>query len=113
MDEATERLAYGMMYAVTFVIGLYSSYRMWRRYMTARDGIARENRPVLHALVVTCFVITAAAGWLGFLSMRAIVGLPRMDWTPPFNVVIASAVLLLPGLINLRIRQVARSRGET
>lgn len=100
------------MYAMCFAIGIYATAKMQGRYRRARDRIEPPNLPILRLLLGICYAVTIAAGWLGFLSSRALLGFERLEWATPLNIFIASSILLLPLIILLTVRKVARARGD-
>lgn len=79
-------------------IGWYSTFRLIGKYRTVR--VPGRARWILIAFVVVSVVISFAASYFGFLSVRRVLGYPPMDWTPGVSVLVACIVFLLPPLLD-------------
>lgn len=95
-------------FGIAFVLGLRASVRMTLRYWAVADETEWRERLVLLLLMNIAWVITATAGYFGFLSMRTLLGYEPIDELRPVTVVLATLVLLTPAVIDFVVARVAR-----
>jgi hypothetical protein len=87
---------YAFSFAVAFLLGIRSTYRLTRTYLNIRGRLPRLRRLALQAFAVVAGSITIAAGWFGFLTVRRILGFEPIDGTQFVGFIIAEFVLLIP-----------------
>jgi uncharacterized membrane protein YjjB (DUF3815 family) len=85
-------------FIAAFVLGLRSTLRQYRRWQ--RRGPFETRNRILLLLFTICALITAAAGWFGFISARRLIGFEPLPWTPVPSVLIATGIVLIPVLID-------------
>jgi uncharacterized membrane protein YidH (DUF202 family) len=91
-----------------FIIGAWSTWDVWQLHRDTAPRMTPLERMVLGLLVLICAVITLAAGYFGFLSVRRLFGFDAFDWSPLASAVVALAVLLLPARIRYVARRITR-----
>lgn len=88
-------------FVLTFLTGIRSTWHLWR--------IHRETQPhnrITQAFFRTAAIITLAAGFFGFLSVRRWLGFDPIPGAAVVSVAIASAVLLIPLFLDLTVQRI-------
>lgn len=103
-------IVYVLMFVIASVLGLRGSVRVTRRFRaaSANNAMTAPERLLLGVLVVVCWTITAAALYLGFLSVRRLLGFEALGFLAPVSFVVALGVLLLPAAIDAVITKIAK-----
>lgn len=99
---------YPVLFAIAAVFGLRGSIRLTQRYHDVREQLEWREGWILLLLALVSWTITLAAGYYGFLSVRTVLGFPRIEGIAPVSAIIAIAVLFLPTLIDAVVDRVAR-----
>jgi hypothetical protein len=93
---------------VAFAAGVRSTWRLWRRYADASPILDARERLLLRSFVIVSVLITAAAGFYGFLAARRLMGYEPLEWVPLVSVIIAIAVLLIPVGLDAAITRIVK-----
>lgn len=99
---------FAVLFVITAVFGLRGSIRLTWRYLDVVEQLDERERWVLLAFVLTAWVITAAALWYGFLSVRTVLGFQRIEGIATVSALIATGVLLIPTFLDAVVSRVAR-----
>lgn len=97
-------------FLLAFGVGSGATWWLWRRYDRIAPTLPGRERLVLQAFVVVSLVITAVAGYLGFLSLRRLAGLPPLDWSSIVTYLIAEAILFIPLYLAVIVKLVSEDR---
>lgn len=103
-----ESWVYAVPFGIAFVLGVRASVRMTLRYWAVADELDWRERLVLLLLMNIAWVITIMAGYVGFLSVRTLLGYEPINELRPVTVVLSTLVLLLPAVIDFVVARVAR-----
>lgn len=108
----TEAAWYVGLFIIAALAGIFGSIGVTRRYRAASrdDALTGPERLLLGILVGVCWTITAAALYLGFLSVRRLVGFEALGFLSPVSFVISLAVLSLPAVIYAALEKIAKWR---
>lgn len=90
------------LFGVFFLLGLRSTLKL-RRIHCAEEP--PRNR-ITHAFYYVALVITAAAGFYGFLGVRRVLGFDPIPGVTVVSVVVASAVLLIPVFLEWTVNRI-------
>lgn len=94
---------------IAFLSGTRSTWRLWRRYTSARVVLLEpRERLILRSFVIVSVMITVAAGYFGFVALRRMLGYDPLDWTPTVSVLLAIVILFIPTMLDLVVARVAR-----
>lgn len=104
----TSAHAFAVVALIAFVLGLRGSVRLSRRYRAVSPLLLQHEREILLAFVVVAWLVTVAAGFFGLIAARRLVGFAPLDWAPVAQVLLASAVLLIPAFLDHIVSRVAR-----
>lgn len=104
----TEGTWFASIFVIAGVFGIRGSVRVTRRYIGVRDELQWRERWILLLLAGTCWVITTAALFYGFLSVRTLLGFERFVGLAPISVLLAAVILFLPTVIDYVVERVAR-----
>lgn len=92
-----------------FLTGLRSTVRLWRRHRDVAPVLLDpRERLVLGTFVVVAVLLTATAGYFGFLSVRRLLGLDALEGTALLSALIASVVLYIPAGLDWVVGRIAR-----
>lgn len=80
----------------------------WRLRGIHRGETPPRNR-ITFAFYVVALVITAAAGFYGFLGVRRVLGFEPIPGAAVVSIAIASAVLLIPVFLEWTVERIRRS----
>lgn len=104
----SEAVVYALVFAIVAVLGVRGSWRLTRRYRDVRLELIERERWILLALVVVAWSITLAALYFGGLTVRSLLGFPRLPQLAPVSVLIATGILLIPAFLDWVVDHVAR-----
>lgn len=99
---------FAVLFVIAAIFGLRGSIRLTRRYLDVRDQLDWRESAILLLLAGVAWSITVAASFYGFLAVRTVLGLPRIEGIAPLSATIAIMVLFLPTLIDAVVDRVAR-----
>lgn len=92
---------------VAFARGLRATSRLVRRW---RATSAEGRSMILWAFVVVAASVTVAAGWVGLLSVRRILGFAPLDWSAGITTVLAIALFFIPEFLDHVVDRIERGR---
>jgi hypothetical protein len=95
-----------VMFLGAFIAGTWSTWDLWAIH---RAELPPRNR-ITRAFVVVAILITAAAGFYGFLAARRILGFETIPGISVVSLLLASAVLLVPVFLRMTVRQIRDGR---
>lgn len=98
---------FAALFVAAFIVGVRSSRRLTKRYRDVAPRLLPTDRLILRSIVIAAWTITIAAGWFGGLAVRALFGFERLAWAPPVGVLLSTAVLFLPKLLDYAVEKVA------
>lgn len=106
----SEQLLYVLIFAGASIAGVRGSLRLTRRYRKASENGAMTDseRLLLGSLVVTAWIVTIAALYLGFLSVRRMLGYDALPALAPVSFLISVAVLVIPTGLDFVIDKIAK-----
>lgn len=102
---------YVILFVISGALGYRGSIRLTRRYRAAirgDDGFTELERMLFGALVATSWIVTAAATYLGILSIRRLLGFESLVFLAPVSIAISMAVLLIPAGLDYVVEHIAR-----
>ena len=104
----TSAHAFAAVALIAFVLGLRGSVRLSQRYRAVSPLLLEHEREILLAFVIVAWLVTVAAGFFGLIAARRLIGYAPLEWTPLVQVLLASAVLLIPVFLDHIVSRVAR-----
>lgn len=84
-----------------------ATFRLWRLW---RGDLNRSL--LLLAFWVVALIVTVAGVWIGFLSVRRILGYEPLGWSAPITAVVTVFVLQVPMLLDALVGRVSRRPDE-
>ena len=97
-----------VLFLVAFLLGTRATIRQWRRYRTITPTLVTPRAElIMWAFAVISTVITIAAGYYGFLSLRRVAGFDPLppEWAS-ISIGVAAGVLLLPEFIDRVVKRI-------
>lgn len=91
--------------ACVVVSALYAGRATWRLWRLWRGDLGRSL--LLLAFWVAALIVTVAGVWIGFLSVRRLLGFAPLDWSAPVTGVITVVVLQIPMILDGLVQRVA------
>lgn len=95
-------------FMAAFALGTRATWRQVRRY---RDASPRLVEPraylVLFAFVAVSVVITLAAGYFGFLTIRRLLGYEAIPGISIVSLVVVAVVVLIPVFLDKVVARIA------
>lgn len=85
-----------------FLLGVRATWRLWKRWRHDPE------RLLLFALFAAALVITVTAGWVGFLSVRRLLGFEPISWSPVVTTVLAIVLVFLPEFLERVVDRIER-----
>lgn len=96
------------LFMAAFVLGARATWRLVRRY---RDASPRLVEPraylVLFAFVAVSVVITLAAGYFGFLTIRRLLGYDPIPGISVVSLIVIAVVVLIPVFLDNVVARIA------
>lgn len=105
MNEGTWYLA---LFVIVGVLGIRGSWRLTRRYHDVSSQLVDRERLILLAFVIVAWLITVAAAYFGFLTVRRMLGFEPLPELAPVSAVIAFGIFLIPAFLDAVVDRVAR-----
>lgn len=100
--------AVALTFVFAFLVGVRSTWRLWRRYQATSPTLTEPRAYlVLVAFVAVSLIVTAAAGYFGFVSVRRLLGFEPIPGTPFVSTIVAICVLFIPALLDAVVKRVA------
>lgn len=93
-------LTAGVILSAPFAIR--ATWRLWRLWR--RD---KSRSLILLAFWIVAFIVTIAGLWVGFLSVRRLIGYEPLDWAPPITGILTILVLQIPMILDGLVQRVA------
>lgn len=79
-----------------------STWRLWRLW---REDDGRSL--LLLAFWAVALIVTVAGGWIGFLTLRRVLGWEPLSWTAPITGIVTVLVLQIPMILDGLVQRVA------
>jgi uncharacterized membrane protein len=99
-------VAAGVIISVPFAVR--ATWRLWRLW---RHDEGRSL--LLLAFWVVALIVTTAGIWIGFLSVRRLIGFEALDWSPFITGVLVVLVLQIPMILDGLVQRVAHRPNES
>lgn len=94
-----------LLFTTAFGVGVVSTIYLWR---VRGNGWTDHRNMILDAIFVVSLVVTLAAGYFGFLSLRRVWGFEPLPWTPIAGLVVSTTVLLIPPFLVWIVRRIQK-----
>lgn len=95
--------------AIAAVVGVRSSVRLAFRYRGVAPLLATwRERLMLGTFVAVAWTITVVALWIGFLTIRRLLGFQVLPGTPPVTGLMVIVVLFIPTLLDIVVTKIAK-----
>lgn len=92
MDANAEFIAAAVFLLIAVVATICTVY-IW--YVFLQD-IRRPRGWLLWAIALACTMIDIMAAWFGYLSLRRLLAMPLIDWSPPVSLGIVAIAEMVP-----------------
>lgn len=93
-------LTAGVLISAPFAIR--ATWRLWQLWR------ADQGRSLLLlAFWIVALIVTIAGAWIGFLSIRRLIGYAPLDWSAPITGVLTVLVLQIPMILDGLVQRVA------
>jgi hypothetical protein len=102
-----EPWVYAALFGIVAVLGVRGSWRLAARYSSVHDRLDERETWILRAIVIVSWVITVAALYFGFLSVRRLLGFDALPQLVPVSAIVAIGVLLIPAFLDYVVDRVA------
>jgi hypothetical protein len=102
-----------LIFAFFFLWGVRSSWWLTSTYRAVAPLILPNRRAIGLAFVVIAWAVTVVAGWLGFTSLRRLLGMDPLDWGPFIGYVLALPVLTIPAYLKRTWMRIGATEGAT
>lgn len=94
-------------FLVAFARGVRATIRLAERW---RATDLRPRSSILWAFVVVAATITLVAGWVGFLSVRRVLGFTALDGTAVVTAVLAVGLFFIPDFLLRVVDRIEQGR---
>lgn len=86
-----------VVFLLAFVLGVRSTFRLWRRVRV--PGRSGPQSLILVAFAVVATIVTVVAGYFGVLGMRRLAGFAPVDF-PLGTIAAATGIVLIPEFLD-------------
>lgn len=93
---------------IVLVIGIRSTFRLWRDYRRAAPYIRRQNRAIGQSFVVVSVAIVVAVGYFAVRTLLRLIDVEVPDSLVLLSYAVSLPVLLLPAYLERVWRWVGR-----
>ena len=100
-----DHVAVGL-FVVFFVAGVAST----RDLLVIHRAATPPRNRITGAFATVALLVTAAAGWFGFLSARRVLGFDPIPGASIASIIVASAVLTIPVGLRITVQGIRRGR---
>ena len=85
-----------LLFGVAAVDGWWQTRKLWRKRNRIRPTMTGSFGLVPLSYVVVALLSTVAATWYGILSIRRLLDLDPIDWSPIVSVILACGIFFVP-----------------
>lgn len=107
MSENLVTLSITVGVVVSAPFAIRATFRLWRLW---RDDAQRSL--LLLAFWIVALIVTTAGLWIGFLSVRRLIGYEPLDWSAPVTGIVTVLVLQIPMILDGLVQRVAHRPDE-
>lgn len=91
-----EAILPSLLFVVVFILGVDATHWLWQNYRAIAPTLNPRARAIGFAFVVVSVAIVVVVGWLGFLSVRRLLGFEALEWSFIVSYALSIPVLLIP-----------------
>lgn len=99
---------YLALFVIVGVLGIRGSWRLTRRYHDVSPQLVERERLILLAFVIVAWLVTVAAAYFGFLTVRRLLGFEPLPELAPVSALVAFGVFMIPAFLDAVVDRVAR-----
>lgn len=109
MNLNPEALVPTAIFLAFFLWGLHSSWWLYTTYRAVAPRIQPNRRAIALAFVVVSAGVTVICGWIGFLSIRRLLGFDALEWSQYVSYLLVLPVLGIPYYLKRTWQRIGRA----